>query len=88
MRELDALKEEIAVLKFWQGIAVVIVVSLAGWLGAADKSTEPLIFWLAIAGVVLLGIQVLALYGQIGRKIDKIRGGKLWKRSAPSLHSR
>ncbi len=32
MSELDHLKEQVAYLKFWQGIVVVTDISLAGWL--------------------------------------------------------
>ena len=32
MPELDRLKEDVAYLKFWQGLAVVVLVSIAGWL--------------------------------------------------------
>jgi hypothetical protein len=32
MSELDRLKEQLAYLKFWQGIMVVTDISLVGWL--------------------------------------------------------
>jgi len=72
MPELDRLKEELAFLKFWQGTAVIIVVSLAGWLVSAGDGAPPLTFGLAIAGVVSGGIGILVLYRQISRRIDRI----------------
>ena len=75
MPELDRLKEEVAYLKFWQGLAVVILVSIAGWLITNGAGAEPWTFGLAIAGVVWLGIVVVVLGREIGRRINDI--GKL-----------
>lgn len=72
MGELDRVKEEVAYLKFWQGVAVVIAISLAGWLVSASEDAPPVSFALGIAGVVLLGIVIIVLYRQISRRIDKI----------------
>ncbi len=72
MPELDRLKEEVAYMKFWQGIAVVIAISLAGWLVSATDEASALTFALAVAGVVLLGAGILIMYRRIGRRIDKI----------------
>ena len=75
MSELDRLKEQVAYLKFWQGIVVVTDISLGGWLVSASDTTTPLTFALAIAGVVLLSIAIVVLHRQIERRIDQI--GKL-----------
>jgi len=56
MSELDRLKEQVAYLKFWQGIVVVTDISLSGWLISASDTAAPLTFALAIAGVVLLSL--------------------------------
>ena len=72
MPELDRLKEQVAYLKFWQGIIVVTDISLVGWLiSAADAATPSLRFY-AIAGVALLTICVVVLHRQIERRIDHI----------------
>jgi len=44
MPELDRLKEEVAYLKFWQGIAVVIAISLSGWLVSSGADAPSLSF--------------------------------------------
>jgi len=73
--ELDRLKEQIAYLKFWQGIVVVTDISLAGWLISASNTAALLTVVLAIAGVVLLSVGIVVLHRQIERRIDQI--GKL-----------
>jgi heme O synthase-like polyprenyltransferase len=75
MPELDRLKEQVAYLKFWQGIVVVTDISLAGWLISAAGSATTLTVVLAVAGVVLLSVGIVVLHRQIERRIDQI--GKL-----------
>lgn len=75
MSELDRLKEQVAYLKFWQGIVVVTDISLGGWLISATNTAAPLTVVLAIAGVVLLSIGIIVLHREIERRIDQI--GKL-----------
>lgn len=75
MPELNRLKEEVSYLKFWQGLAVAVLVSLAGWLITSSGDAEAWTFRLAIAGVGCLGIAVVVLGRQIARRIDEI--GKL-----------
>ena len=70
--DIDRLKEDIAYLKFWQGIAVVTDVSLGGWLIAAADAAPFAAFAVAVAGVVFLGVGVILLGRQIGRRIDQI----------------
>ena len=71
--ELDGLKEKIAYLKLLQGIAVVTFISLLGWLvTSAERATE-LTVALAIVGVVLLGMAIIAVHRQIENVIDEIR---------------
>ncbi len=73
--ELDRLKEQVAYLKFWQGIVVVTDISLGGWLVSASDTAALLAVVLAIAGVVLLSFGIVVLHRQIERRIDQI--GKL-----------
>ena len=75
MSELDRLKEQVAYLKFWQGIVVVTNISLSGWLISASDTAAPLTFVLAIAGVALLSVGIVVLHRQIERRINDI--GKL-----------
>jgi len=70
--ELDRLREQIAYLKFWQGIVVVTDISLAGWLISASDTAARLTFSLAVAGVVLLSLGIVILHRQIERRIDQI----------------
>jgi len=75
MSDLDRLKEQLAYLKFWQGIVVVTDISLAGWLVSASNTAAFFTVVLAIAGVVLLSVGIVMLHRQIERRIDQI--GKL-----------
>jgi len=70
--ELDRLKEQVAYLKFWQGIMVVNDISLVGWLVSTADGARPLTVALAIVGVVLLTLGIVMLHRQIERRIDHI----------------
>jgi hypothetical protein len=72
MSELDRIKEQIAYLKYWQGIMVVTDISLVGWLLTAGESASVLIFLLAIAGVIALTLGIVNLHRQIERRIERI----------------
>jgi len=72
MSELDRIKEQIAYLKYWQGIMVVTDISLVGWLLTAGHSASLLIFSLAIAGVIALTLGIVNLHRQIERRIERI----------------
>lgn len=72
MPELDRLKEQLAYLKFWQGIMVVTDISLLGWLVSTADSTRALTVVLAIIGVVALTFGIVVLHRQIERRIDEI----------------
>jgi hypothetical protein len=70
--ELDRLKEQLAYLKFWQGIMVVTDISLVGWLvSTADSAAASLRFY-GIVGVVFLTLGIIVLHRQIERRIDRI----------------
>ena len=72
MSELDRLKEQLAYLKFWQGIMVVTDISLLGWLVSTADSTRALTVVLAIIGVVALTFGIVVLHRQVERRIDEI----------------
>ena len=74
MSELDRLKEELAYLKFWQGIVVVTDISVAGWIVSASEGASTLTFVLALAGLAGLTIGIVALHRQIERRIERIGG--------------
>lgn len=75
MPELDRLKEQVAYLKFWQGIVVVTDISLTGWLITASATATRLTVILAVVGVALLSLGIVVLHRQIERRIEQI--GKL-----------
>jgi len=62
MSELDRLKEQIAYLKFWQGIMVVTEISLVGWLISTVGTSHPALWSFAAVGVVVLGFGIFALH--------------------------
>lgn len=72
MSELDRLKEQVAYLKFWQGIMVVTEISLVGWLISTTDTADRALWFFAAVGVVLLGFGIFALHRQIERRIDQI----------------
>ncbi len=72
MSELDRLKEQLAYLKFWQGIMVVTDISLVGWLVSTADNARPLTIALAIVGVVSLTVGIVFLHRQIERRIEQI----------------
>ena len=65
-------KEQVAYLKFWQGIVVVTDISLAGWLISAAESATRLTGLLAVLGVVLLSSGIVVLHRRIERRIEQI----------------
>jgi len=69
--ELDRVREQIAYLKFWQGIMVVTDISLVGWVVSTADTSGRLMFGLAAFGVVMLTLGILALHRQIDRRIDQ-----------------
>jgi xanthosine utilization system XapX-like protein len=75
MSELDRIKEQLAYLKFWQGIMVVTDISLVGWLVSAADTARPLPIALAVVGVVSLTVGIVIVHRHIERRIDQI--GKL-----------
>jgi heme O synthase-like polyprenyltransferase len=72
MSEVDRLKEQIAYLKFWQGILVVTAISVSGWLISAGGNADTLIIVLAMVGVALLAAGIIVLHRHIERRINRI----------------
>ena len=71
MSELDRLREQIAYLKYAQGVFVVSDISLCGWLfSTSDEPTYLHVF--ALLGIVVLSLAILALHRQIERCIQQI----------------
>ncbi len=73
MSELDHFKEELAYLKFWQGIAVVTDISLAGWLISSSETAAPYTVLFAAVGVLVLSAGVVFLHRRIERRITRIK---------------
>ncbi len=72
MSELDRLKEQVAYLKFWQGIMVVTDISLVGWLVSTADGARALTVVLAIIGVIALTFGIVVLHRQIESRINQI----------------
>lgn len=75
MPKLDRLKEEVAYLKFWQGVVVITDVSLLGWLISAVDQADRLRILLAAFGVILLTSLAVGLHREINTHMADI--GKL-----------
>jgi hypothetical protein len=68
--ELDRVREQIAYLKFWQGIMVVTDISLVGWLiTAADDATFAL-YAMALGTVAALSLGIMKLHRRIELRIE------------------
>lgn len=72
MPELDRLKEQLAYLKFWQGIMVVTDISLVGWLVSTADDARALTVVLAIIGIIALTVGIVVLHCQIEQRINQI----------------
>lgn len=72
MPQLERLKEQIAYLKFWQGVLVVTDISLIGWLVSNAASTTVGTMTLAVISVAFLTAGVIVLHRQIERRIDQV----------------
>jgi hypothetical protein len=72
MPQLERLKEQIAYLKFWQGVLVVTDISLIGWLVSNAASTTAGTMALAVLSVAFITAGVIVLHRQIERRIDQV----------------
>lgn len=76
---LEQLKEEIAYLKFWQGIVVVTCISLLGWVVTAVDTAPGHRVLLALLGAVVLILVGVVLHRHIERRIKEIGQLSPWK---------
>ena len=74
MPQLERLKEQIAYLKFWQGVLVVTDISLLGWLVSNAPRTTVGAVALAVLSVAFITAGVIVLPRQIERRIDQVGG--------------
>jgi hypothetical protein len=72
MSELDRIKEQIAYLKYWQGIMVITDISVVGWLITSGENANLWLSLLAIVGVVALTFGIIVLHRRIERRIERI----------------
>ncbi|MCS6926171.1 MAG: hypothetical protein NZ578_09765 [Candidatus Binatia bacterium] len=72
MPQLERLKEQIAYLKFWQGVLVVTDISLIGWLVSNATRAAAETVALAIISVTFITAGVIVLHRQIERRIDQV----------------
>ena len=72
MPQLERLKEQIAYLKFWQGVLVVTDISLIGWLVSNAASTTTGTVTLAVISVAFITVGVIVLHRQIERRIEQV----------------
>jgi hypothetical protein len=73
MSELDRIKEQLVYLRFWLGIMVVTEITLVGWLISTPNTADPVLWFLAAVGVILLGFGIFLLHRQIERRIEEVR---------------
>jgi hypothetical protein len=81
MAEHDRVKEQIAYLKYWQGIMVVTDISVLGWMMSVAGDPPWRTFTLAALGVIALSFGILDLHRRIDRRIDRLGGLSWLKRS-------
>lgn len=77
--ELERLKEQLAYLKFWQGIVVVTDISLMGWLVSTVDTAPGYRIVLALLTVMLLSSGGISLHERIARRIQEIGHLSPWK---------
>ena len=73
MAELDHLREELAYLKFWLGILVVIDISIGGWLMSSSDTAPTHAVWLALGGLTVFTAGIVLLHRRIESRIQRIR---------------
>ncbi|MEL6722031.1 MAG: hypothetical protein AAF669_07485 [Pseudomonadota bacterium] len=72
MAMLDKTKEQIGWLKVVFALLVAIDVSLIGWLAQNFNKAEPLLIFIAVLIVGLLGVAVVAISYATYRKIESL----------------
>lgn len=64
------MREQIAYLKFWQGIMVVIDISLVGWLITASDDATFALYAMALGTVAALSLGIMKLHRRIELRIE------------------
>jgi len=73
MSDLDVAKEEIAYLKVWLGILVVMDISTFGWLISNVTEATTLLLWAAVITVVGFSVGIFLLHRLIKRQIQSLK---------------
>lgn len=73
MSELDRVREQIAYLKYWQGIMVVTNIGVLGWMISVVESPPWKTFTIAAVAFIALSFGVLNFHRRIKRRIDRLR---------------
>jgi len=73
MSDLDVAKEEIAYLKVWLGILVVMDISTFGWLISNVTEATTLLLWAAVIAVVGFSVGIFLLHRLIKRQIQSLK---------------
>jgi hypothetical protein len=73
MRELDALKEELAYLRLWLGMLAVAEISLIGWLASTLETATSRLLYVALAAMMALAAGIFLIDRRIERRIVRIR---------------
>jgi hypothetical protein len=68
--EIDRVREQIAYLKFWQGIMVVTDISLVGWLITASDDATFALYAMALGTVAALSLGIMKLHRRIELRIE------------------
>jgi hypothetical protein len=74
MSELDIINQQIAYLKFWQGIMVVTDISIVGWLITSAARANVITVVLAVVGVAVITLGIVLLHYRIMQAIESLRG--------------
>lgn len=64
------MREQIAYLKFWQGIMVVTDISLVGWLITASDDATFALYAMALGTVAALSLGIMKLHRRIELRIE------------------
>lgn len=72
MSKIDKVKEKIAILKFWLGIAVATFLAIIGWSITNYSRIEILLLILSFLATIVLGIAIILLSRMINKKINEL----------------
>ncbi len=72
MTKLDGLKERLAELRFWRGIAVAVIIGIFGWIFTSYKTTDNLLLCCGVGVIAIVAVIMLAICFAINDKIKEI----------------